>query len=84
MANGPFAARRVAARWAALTWGGLTNPANASDPTLDRVKANAERHATRRRSRAPCFDIGNTFAASHSANDLRARPITVTGGISAA
>jgi hypothetical protein len=81
MANGAFAGRRVGARWAAQTWGNLTNQANASDPTVDRVKADASGCDTLAQA-APCFDIGNTFAASHSGMIAGAQ-ITVTGGIAA-
>jgi hypothetical protein len=73
--------RRVASRWAAEIWGGLTNVANASDPTLDRVKADASGCDTSALA-APCFDIANTFSASHSATIAGAQ-ITVTGGIAA-
>jgi hypothetical protein len=79
--NGFAGGRRVASRWAAEIWGGLTNVANASDPTLDRVKADASGCDTSALA-APCFDIGNTFAASHSATIAGAQ-ITVTGGIAA-
>jgi hypothetical protein len=81
--------RRVGARWAALQYGGLTNsggaiyPPNASDPTLNRVKANAS-GCDAAALAAPCFDIGNTFAASQSATMVSSSAtITVTGGISA-
>jgi hypothetical protein len=73
--------RRVGARWAAQHWGGLTNTANASNPTLDRVKANASGCDTGALA-APCFDIGNTFAASHSAT-ITGSQVVVTGGIAA-
>jgi hypothetical protein len=86
--NGFAGGRRVASRWAAEIWGGLKNltanlpvPPLASDPTLDRVKADASGCDTSALA-APCFDIGNTFAASHSAT-IAAAQITVTGGIAA-
>ena len=60
--NGFAGGRRVAARLAAATYGGLTSPANASDPTLDRVKADAS-GCDAAAAAAPCFDITNTFAA---------------------
>ena len=81
MADGPFAARRVAARWACLQWGGLTSPANCSDPFLDRAKANAS-GCDAAANASPCFDIGNTFAASHSGT-ISGATVTFTGGLSA-
>ena len=45
MADGPLLGAGLARAGLAQTWGGFTNPANCSDPTVDRVKADAERHA---------------------------------------
>lgn len=89
MANGAFAGRRIGARWAAQTWGNLTNTANASDPTVDRVKADAS-GCDAGALASPCFDIGTSnaghdaFPASNSATMVSSSAtITVTGGISA-
>lgn len=87
--NGFTGGRRTGARFAANLYGGFTNigganlphAPNASDSTLDRVKA----HATgcdAAALAAPCLDIGSTYAASHSAT-ITGAAITVTGGISA-
>jgi hypothetical protein len=71
--------RRIGARWAALTWGGLTTASNASDPTLDRVKANASGCDVAALA-APCFDIGSTYSASATAT-WTGKTATVTGGL---
>lgn len=81
--NGFAGARRVAARWAALIWGGFTSLANASNPTLDRAKASGG-GCDGASIAAPCFDIGSTFAAVHAASWTTTGVFTVTGGISAA
>jgi hypothetical protein len=80
--------RRVGARWAALTWGGLTNtggatnPPNASDPTLDRVKADAVGcNSNASATASPCFDIGNTYQAS-ATGTISGATVTFTGGLS--
>ena len=79
--NGFTGGRRAGARWAALTWGGLTTPSNASDPTIDRAKADAGGCDTAALA-APCFDVGNTYAASASGT-ISGSTITFTGGLAA-
>ena len=64
--------RRVGSRWAALIYGGLTSASNASEPTLDRTKADAG-GCDAASIAGPCFDIGSTYAASHSATWTGAR-----------
>jgi hypothetical protein len=82
MGAGSFAGRRIGARLAAQAWGGLTSTANASDATLDRTKASATGCDLAALAN-PCFDIGNTFEAAHSATMVSSSAtITVTGGIS--
>src|ERR1700722_1433827 len=54
--------RRLGSRLGCLVWGGLTNPANCSSPTIDRTKADAGGCDTASIA-APCLDIGNTYAA---------------------
>ena len=73
--------RRIASRWAALIYGGLTSASNASEPTLDRTKADAGGCDTASIA-GPCFDIGSTYAASHSAT-WTGSVATISGGISA-
>ncbi len=73
--------RRIASRWAALIYGGLTVPSNASEPTLDRTKADAI-GCDAASTVAPCFDLGSTYAASHSGT-ISGSTITITGGIAA-
>jgi hypothetical protein len=81
MAEGSFAGRRAGARLAAQVWGAFTSLANASDATLDRTKASAT-GCDAAALAAPCFDIGNTYAASASATMVSSSAtITVTGGI---
>src|SRR6185437_14149423 len=78
---GVAGAPRVARKWSAAIYGALTG--NAAPPTLDRVKADATGCDTSALA-GPCFDVGNTFAASHSATLVSSSAtITVTGGISA-
>jgi hypothetical protein len=73
--------RRLASRWAADIWGGLTTASNASEPTLDRVKADYAA-CDAASTVGPCLDIGNTYAASASGT-ISGSTITITGGLSA-
>ena len=73
--------RRIASRWAALIYGGLTSASNASEPTLDRTKADAG-GCDAASIAGPCFDVGSTYAASASAT-WTGSVATVTGGLSA-
>ena len=84
--NGTAGLGRIGRRMACNIWGGLTNtnpvPApNCSDPTLDRVKADAVGCDSAALA-APCNDIGNTFAAIHS-GAISGSKVTFTGGLSA-
>ncbi len=83
---------RVGRRWAAAVWGGLTNPnpalpaPNASNPTLDRVKADALGCDTNALA-APCLDdgtkgAGHAFPATATAT-WTGSVATVTGGLAA-
>lgn len=71
--------RRIGNRLAALTWGGLTNPSNASDPTLSRAAIAACDGSA---IASPCFDVGNTYAASASGT-ISGSTVTFTGGLPA-
>jgi hypothetical protein len=82
MWNGFTGGRRVGARLAATIWGALSSPsvggvppANASPPSVDRVKADAAGCDTSAIA-APCFDIGNTYAASATGT------VATVGGVS--
>jgi hypothetical protein len=58
---GPAGGRRATSRWAAMIY--CHNGGNCDDPKIDRVKADAVGCNTSAIA-APCFDIGNTYAAS--------------------
>ena len=76
---GLASASRIGRKWSADIYGGLTG--NAARPALDRVKA----HAGGCDSGAlagPCFDVGNTYAASAS-GAISGSTITITGGLAA-
>jgi len=75
MSNGFTGGRRVGARLAAEVWGGMTSLANASPPSVDRVKADAA-GCDASALAAPCFDIGNTYAASATGT------VATVGGVS--
>lgn len=70
---------RIARKWSAEIYGGLTG--NAAPPTLDRVKADAGGCDTGALA-GPCFDVGNTYAASASGT-ISGSTITFTGGLAA-
>jgi hypothetical protein len=77
--------RRVAARLAATIWGALTStpvagvpPANASPPSVDRVKADAG-GCDANAIGSPCFDIGNTYAASATPTAASGSTLTFNG-----
>ena len=77
---------RVARRWAAQIWGGLTTAANASNPTLDRVATDAL-GCDLSALAAPCLDdgtrgAGHSFPASHAAT-WTGSVATITGGLAA-
>jgi hypothetical protein len=55
--------RRATSRWAAMIYG--ANGGNATDPKVDRVKADATGCDTSAIA-APCFDVGNTYQATGS------------------
>ena len=79
---GLAAGRRFGARVAARPAGGLTSPSNATAPTLGRVKADAGGGCDVASLAAPCFDVGNTFAASTPAT-WTGSTFNVTGGLAA-
>ena len=68
---------RIGRRMAALTWGALTSPSNASAPFIDRTKADAvgcDAQATA----APCLDTGNTFATTATPTAVSGTPSVLT------
>ena len=75
--NGMAGGARGTRRWAAMIYG--ANGGNASDPKVDRVKADAT-GCDAASAAAPCFDIGNTYAASLASG---AATVTITGGLAA-
>ena len=80
-AEGLAGGRRATSRWAAMIY--CHNGGSCDDPKVDRVKADATGCDTAAIA-APCFDIGTTYQASHSATMVSSSAtITVTGGISA-
>jgi hypothetical protein len=74
--------RRLGSRLGCLVWGGLTNPANCSSPTIDRTKADASGCDTAALA-APCLDIGNTYEASFSTATWTGATVTISGGLAA-
>jgi fibronectin-binding autotransporter adhesin len=74
---GAFGAPRIGRRWAASIYGGLTG--SAANPTLARGTIAACDAAA---IASPCFDIGNTYAASAS-GAISGSTITFSSGISA-
>jgi hypothetical protein len=82
-ANGPTGGPRLGRRLGSMIWGGLTSLANSSAPSVDRVKADAA-GCDAAALAAPCFDIGNTYQASHIGTVSTSSPIiTITGGLTA-
>ena len=69
---------RIGRRIAALLWGALTTPSNASASFIDRVKADATGCDTSA-TVAPCFDIGNTFATTATATAISSATLTFNG-----
>jgi hypothetical protein len=80
--NGFAGGRRATSRWAATIWGATNGTVNASVPTLDRSKTDAGGCDTSANA-SPCFDDGNTYAASHAATWTTGGLFTVSGGLSA-
>jgi hypothetical protein len=84
--NGPWGSGRVGRRWACAVWGGLSSPANCSNPTLDRTKADAINCDTNSIA-APCLDSGNGFASTGTGtvttNGAGQSVVTFTGGLAA-
>jgi hypothetical protein len=58
------------------------NPSKGTDPTLDRTSFTGCDSAATTLGVSPCFDVGSTFAASHSAT-WSGSTFTITGGLSA-
>jgi hypothetical protein len=77
--NGFTGGRRATSRWAAMIYG--ANGGNATDPKVDRVKADATGCDTSALA-APCFDVGTTYQASHAAT-WSGNTVTISGGLTA-
>jgi hypothetical protein len=71
--------RRATSRWAAMIYG--ANGGNATDPKVDRVKADAVGCDTSALA-APCFDIGTTYQATATAT-WTGNTVTISGGLAA-
>ncbi len=78
--NGFTGGRRATSRWAAMIYG--ANGGNASDPKVDRVKADAA-GCDAAALAAPCFDIGTTYQASFSTATWSGNIVTISGGMAA-
>ena len=75
--SGPFGGRRIGARAGILAAAVLTNnPSLASEPTLSRTAIAACDAAA---LAAPCFDIGNTYAASATTTSISGAVLTFNG-----
>lgn len=73
--------RRIASRLAAAIYGGFEPGATVAEPTLDRVKGDYSGCDTSA-TYGPCFDVGNTYAASASGT-ITGKQIVFSSGISA-
>ena len=71
--------RRATSRWAAMIYG--ANGGNASDPKVDRVKADAT-GCDAAALAAPCFDVGTAYQASATAT-WTGNTVTISGGLAA-
>jgi len=75
--NGAFGGRRIGARAGILAAAALTNnPSLASEPTLSRTTIAACDAAA---LAAPCFDIGNTYAATATTTSISGKVLTFNG-----
>ena len=79
--NGFTSVGRTGRRWACQTWGALTASGNCNDPTVDRVKADANDCESTALA-APCLEAGTTYNSSHAAT-WSGSTFTITGGLSA-
>jgi hypothetical protein len=78
--NGFTGGRRATSRWAAMIYG--ANGGNATDPKVDRVKADAVGCDTAALA-APCFDIGTTYQSSFATATWSGNTVTIPGGLAA-
>ena len=81
MGPGPAGGRRAGSRFAASAWCGLNGSITCGAPTVDRASADAGGCDTSALA-SPCFDIGNTYAASATAT-WTGNTVTITGGLAA-
>jgi hypothetical protein len=78
--NGFTGGRRATSRWAAMIYG--ANGGNATDPKVDRVKADAT-GCDAAALAAPCFDVGTTYQATFSTATWTGNTVTISGGLAA-
>ena len=83
--HGFVGGRRATSRWAAMIWEAsaanphpATGPNLASDPQNDRTKADAG-GCDSASTAAPCFDIGNTYAAVATPTAVSGKVLTFNG-----
>jgi len=79
--NGFTGGRRATSRWAAMIYEALGQSTPNADPKVDRVKADTA-GCDAASIASPCFDIGTTYQASHSAT-WSGNTVTITGGLAA-
>jgi hypothetical protein len=84
-ANGFAGGRRATSRWAAMIWSAsvanpnqTTDPDLAADPKNDRVAADAG-GCDAAAIAAPCFDVGNTYAAVATPTAVSGKVLTFNG-----
>lgn len=81
--NGFMGGRRATSRWAAMIYG--ANGGNASDPKVDRVKADAPGCVSGALA-APCFDANSQstkYDATFSSATWSGNTVTISGGLAA-
>jgi hypothetical protein len=83
--NGLAGGRRATSRWAAMIWSAsvanpnqTTDPDLAADPKNDRVAADAG-GCDAAAIAAPCFDVGNTYAAVATPTAVSGKVLTFNG-----
>jgi hypothetical protein len=79
--NGFTGGRRATSRWAAMIYGANNAAAPATDPRVDRVKADTT-GCDAASIASPCFDVGTTYQSSHAAT-WSGNIVTITGGLAA-
>ena len=80
--NGFTGGRRATSRWAAMIYGANNASAPATDPKVDRVKADAT-GCDAAALAAPCLDVGTTYQATFSTATWTGNTVTISGGLAA-